>query len=293
VASSTAQSLGRDRRDDLAQVLHQATGRGVETVVLSSEALDRVRPADSPALAWLLDDHEVHLLVTVTRPVHRWCSGWQTLVKQGLAQYPQEAAPHVMDFAALSPGRLREIVRLLPGVRRTVRLVRTAPPEPELAHDLARLMGLPDTGAPVQGVRNSGLGVDTEIVRRINRNDLALGTDRAGRQLLEELHREGFDYRDDPGLAAHYALPPQLGEAAEAEEHWLRSGHLEDDVEVVDPHGLLDGWTARDVPDWYATISRREAVIPALDDPEDTESQLWRARQQRAAYRRRAVESLE
>jgi hypothetical protein len=115
VASSTAQSLGRDRRDDLAQVLYEATGRGVETLVLSSEALDRVRPADSPALAWLLDDHEVHLLVTVTRPVHRWCSGWQTLVKQGLAQYPREAAPHVVDFAVLSPGPHRRHLEPAPG----------------------------------------------------------------------------------------------------------------------------------------------------------------------------------
>jgi hypothetical protein len=32
-------------------------------------------------------------------------------------------------------------------------------------------------------------------------------------------------------------------------------------------------------------------VIPELDGAEDAETQLWRARQQRAAYQKRAVES--
>jgi hypothetical protein len=287
VATHTARSLGRDRRDDLAQVLHEAVGRGVRTLIISSEDLDRVRPSDSAALAWLLADFEVHLLVTATRPVHRWCSGWQTLVKHGLAQYPADAEQHVVDFAALGPGRLKEVVSLLPGVRRTVRLVRSSPPEAALAGDLARLVGLPDVGEQPMGVHNSSLGADTEIVRRINRADLALGTDKVGRALLEDYHRRGFDVRDDATLAERYALPETFGSAAEAEREWLRAATA-DGVEVVDPHGLLGSWTEPELPGWYAEISRREAVIPELDSPEDLETQLWKVRQQRAAYRRRA-----
>ena len=57
-----------------------------------------------------------------------------------------------------------------------------------------------------QPLRNTSLGTDTEVVLRINRADLALGTSEAGKRLLAELRGDGFSYRDDAGLADRYAL---------------------------------------------------------------------------------------
>jgi hypothetical protein len=56
---------------------------------------------------------------------------------------------------------------------------------------------------------------------------------------------------------------------------------------MLDPHHVLDTWTDTTVPEWYATISAREAVVPELDDLEDVDTQLWRARQERNGLRRR------
>ena len=156
------------------------------------------------------------------------------------------------------------------------------PPEPDLAADLAAALGLPDAGsATALPVRNASLGTDTEVVLRINRADLALGTDRAGRELLERLRGDGFAYRDAPGLEERYAVPDEVLEAAAVEAAWLAGLDT-----LLDPHGLLATWTDPALPEWYRTISRREAVVPELEGAEDRETQLWRARQQRAAYRK-------
>ncbi len=224
------------------------------------------------------------LVLTATRPVHRWCSGWQTLVKHGLAQYPADAAPHVLDFAALRPGRLPEISELVPASRFVVRLVRLAPPEPDLAADLASALGLPPADdTPPSAVLNTSLGVDTEVVLRINRAGLGLGTDREGTAALRRLRGDGFGYREAPELAERYAVPAAVLGAARAEQEWLRGLG---DTALLDPHGVLGSWTDATVPDWYETISRREAVLPELDGAEDTDTQLWRARQERSAYQK-------
>ena len=270
----------------LADVVATAARRGTGTLLLSSESLDRAVEEDRPQLVEALGDHELTVVLTATRPVHRWCSGWQTLVKQGLAQYPADAAAHVLDFAALRPGRLAELVQLLPATRRVLRLVRTTPPEPSLAADLAGSLGLPEPErAGEQPMRNTSLGIDTEVVLRINRADLALGTSQDGRRLLAELRGGGFSYREDAGLAERYALPDALAEGTMAEAAWLASPGL--GVEVLDPHGLLTDWADPTVPEWYAEISHRAAVVPALETREDRETQLWRVRQERAAYERR------
>ena len=88
---------------------------GSGRLLLSSEDLDRARAEDRAGLRSALGDHEVTLVLTATRPVHRWCSGWQTLVRHGLAEYPADATRHVLDFAALRPGRLEELTKLVPG----------------------------------------------------------------------------------------------------------------------------------------------------------------------------------
>jgi len=286
VAAGLAWSLRPGRGESLDGVVAAAVDRGIEALVISSEDLDRAREPDREALHAALGGHDVTLVLTATRPAHRWCSGWQTLVKHGLAQYPRDAEPLLLDFAALRPGRLAELLDVLPSSRRVVRLVRSTPPEPDLAAGLAASLGLPDhelaAGMPLQ---NTSLGTDTEVVLRINRADLALGTSKAGKQLLAELRGDGFGYRDDAGLAERYALTAAHAEGAAAEAAWLAAPGP--GVEVLDPHGLLPDWADPTVPEWYAEISRREAVLPALAPREDRETQLWRVRQERAAYQRR------
>ncbi len=288
VAARVAHSLRGRSGETLADVISQARDRQVGTLLLSTENLDRVTEADRPVLEDVLGGEDVTLVVTATRPVHRWCSGWQTLVKHGLAQYPADAAPHVLDFAALRPGRLAQLLDLIPATRRVLRLVRTAPPEADLAADLAASLGLPDheraAGHPVQ---NTSLGTDAEVVLRINRADRALGTSKAGRHLLAELRGAGFTYREDASLAERYALPEALVEGARVEADWLAGLGADDGVELLSPHGALADWLDWSVPEWYAEISRREAVLPGLEPAEDRETQLWRVRQERAAYQRR------
>lgn len=290
VAASVAYSAReREGRRSLADVVADAEARGVATLLLSSELLDRVRPEDTAGLRAALGDHDVTLALTATRPVHRWCSGWQTLVKHGLAQYPVDAERHVLDFAALRPGRLREITEVLPATSVVVRLVRSSPPEADLATDLAAGLGLPPgDAAPAAEVLNTSLGVDTEVVLRMNRADLALGADSDGLALLDRLKGDGFTYRDVPELAERYAVPDAVREAANLEREWLGGLGAHDRIALLDPHGVLESWTDPTVPGWYGTISRREAVVPELEEPEDTETLLWRVRQQRSAYRKLA-----
>jgi hypothetical protein len=288
VAARLAHTLRGRSGETLADVIAQARDRGARTLLVSTENLDRATEADRPVLQDVLGGEDVTLVVTATRPVHRWCSGWQTLVKHGLAQYPADAARHVLDFAALRPGRLAGLLDLVPATRRVLRLVRTTPPEADLAADLAAALGLPDperaAGHPMQ---NTSLGTDTEVVLRINRADRALGTSKAGRRLLAELRGTGFTYREDGSLAERYALPEALVEGARAEAEWVAGLGAGGGVELLDPRGALAGWLDWSVPEWYAAISRREAVLPALEPVEDRETQLWRVRQERAAYQRR------
>ena len=275
------------RRQRLFDVVVEAGKRGVGTLLLSSEDLDRAREEDRAGLREALGDHDVTVVLTATRPVHRWCAGWQTLVRHGLAEYPADALRHVVDFAALRPGRLEELANLVPGADCVIRLVRHSPVEPDLAADLAGALGLPD--AQPSGdqeasaeVLNPSLGTDTEVVLRINRADLALGTDRAGTQLLARLRGQGFLYQEAPELPSATRSPRSWLEYAAAEAEWLRDAAF---ATVLDPHGVLDTWTDRSVPEWYDNVSRRQAVLGDLDAAAaDRETQLWRARQQRAAY---------
>jgi hypothetical protein len=283
----------RHRRQTLAGLVAEAQQRGVGTLVLSSEDLDRSRAEDRGGLRSALGDHEVTVVLTVTRPVHRWCAGWQTLVRHGLAEYPADAMRHVVDFAALRPGRLEELAHLVPGAACVIRLVRHSPAEPRLAADLAAVLELPDADrAAVPAILNPSLGTDTEVVLRINRADLALGTDRQGTELLARLRGAGFAYREAPELAERFAIPAVVTQHAAAEAEWLRAAAASSGSAglptVVDPHDVLDTWTDPSVSDWYEVVSRRQAVLPELDAAgEDRETQLWRARQQREAYSKR------
>ncbi|MBF4765356.1 hypothetical protein ISU07_19670 [Nocardioides islandensis] len=281
-ASVSYHLRGRSVRQSMADVVAAAEERGVGTLLLSSEDFDRVRPEDTAGLRKVFGGHDLTLVLTLTRPVHRWCASWQTLVRHGMPHYPADGAAYLLEFAALRPGRLVELTEQIPADRSLFRLVRTSPYEPDLAADLAAAVGLPPVaGSPDAEVLNPSLGVDTEVVLRMNRAGLAMGTDEAGQQVLRRLRGDGFSYREAPELAARYALPQALVEAAVAEQEWLGA------ATVLDPHDVLGTWTDVTVPEWYATISRREAVAPELDDLDDVETMLWRARQEGFAYRKR------
>lgn len=274
--------------DALASVVGEAEAAGVDVLVISSEDLDRITARDVPAMSESLAGHDVTGVLTVTRPAHRWCAGWQELVKHGLSAYPSAAAEHVLTFAALRKGRLAEIARLLPVSRMVVRLVRTDPPEPDLAQELADVVGLtysPD--GTVKQVANRSLGTSIEIVRRINAADAGLGTmDVEAKTLLRSLRGRELDYVDVPGLERQYRFPAELEQSAQAELDFLESRDAEH-LTVVDPHDLRSVWTELTPPAWYVQISRREAVVPELDVVRDPAEQLWRARQERVALRAR------
>lgn len=283
-----ARSLYRGRAR-LAEWVQSAEATGVEVLLVSTEELDRFGTADVSRFTDVLAGHDVTTLVTVTRPLHRWCSGWQTLVKHGLSQYPREASRHVLAYGSLGVGRLEQLVTQIPAQRRVIRVVRTSPHEESLPQDLAELV---DVHCPQDvhtlTARNTSIGSDVEILRRINRADMSMGTVYGqGRKFLRSLDRQDLQYVEKPELAAMYEPPGEFWKAAEAERDFLCGGAAAVDVEVVDPHGEAEHWLNDQPASWYAEISRREAVLPELDDPTDESELLWRVRQERSALEAR------
>ena len=278
----------------LSSFFERAREGGVETLLLSSEELDRMQPSDAPRFAELLDGHEVTLLLTVTRPLHRWSSGWQTLVKHGLAHYPGDAAAYILSYGCLEPNRLEELVGMLDVDRRIVRVVRTSPPERALPRELLAAAGVDwPEGTVAPEVRNPSLGTDVEVLRRMNELDLGLGTkEPRARRRMEALVASATDQRSPAGLADRYRPPPELWVAAAAERDYLSTRAEAAGVQVLDPHGELESWTEDQPSSWYRTIAERELVVPGLDEPTmSTDERLWRVRQQRSAYRVRLEEA--
>lgn len=271
--------------DALPRVVARAEQQGVETLVLSSEDLDRVQPVDVPGVVAALGPHELTVLITATRPVHRWCANWQTLVRRGLDENPKGSARVIERIAALTPGRLETLARTWPASRVVVRLVETEPAEPDLPRDLAQTLGLPEIGAtPATLSRNASLGTDIEVLRRINGADQGLGMSRGGAQRLNELRGDGFTYRSREGSDDEFVLTETAWEAARVEQQFLSRLPAGPAMTLHDPRELLSRWLEPELPDWYATIRRREAIVPELDPLPDRSEQLWRMRQERAAY---------
>ena len=239
------------------------------------------RTAQPSSRCWA--EERVTLVLTATAPIHRWCSGWQTLVKHGLAQYPADAARHVVEFAALRAGRLAELVELIPASRRVVRLVRNSPPEPDLAADLAAALGLPDARqrrghARAQRVpRDRHRGRAAHQPRRPRAGDRPGGARPPGAAARRRLRLPGRT------RARGAVRRPRRGPGGRGRRGRLAGATS---TRLLDPHGLLATWTDPTLPEWYRTISRREAVVPELEGAEDRETQLWRARQERGAYRK-------
>ena len=227
-------------------------------------------------------DERVTLVLTATAPMHRWCSGWQTLVKHGLAQYPADAARHIVEFAALRAGRLAELVDLIPASSCIVRLVRNSPPEPDLAADLAAAVGLPEPGAPPHCPSATRRWAPTP------------------RSCSGSTARTWLSAPTAPGASSWSG---SVAPASPTGTHQgSRSGTPSRTRYSRPRRSRPPGWPAstpcstptacsrpgptRPCRSGTARSARREAVVPELEGAEDRETQLWRARQQRAAYRK-------
>lgn len=271
----------------LGDYVSMAQDAGVEVLLISTEELDRLQASDVPRFREILDGHDVTFLLTVTRPLQRWSSGWQTMVKHGLAQYPRDAAPSIISYAALGVGRVAELTQILGAERSLVRVVRTSPHEEDLPRQLAETVGVTwPEGIEMPPNRNVSLGPDVEVLRRMNEHDLYLGTmERAGRRRLRRLMESSRGAIAVPGLDERYAPPPEFWVAAEAEQRFLTEEAAAAGVEVLDPHGQLGSWTDKTPSEWYQRISESELDIPDLGTPPETGDLLWRVRQERTSLR--------
>lgn len=266
----------------LADRITQAAEHGTEVLLISAETLDRLRPVDADRFNKVLAGHQTTFLLTVTRPILRWASGWQELLKNGLADYPRDAARHLFRFTCLEPGRVEELVNLLDVERRVVRVVRTSPHEESLPRDVAESLGIEwPEGATMPESRNTSMRTDAEIMRRLNAADLIPGARPGGYKRLRQA-KSVTGTREVPGLAQRYLPPDELALAAEQEQRFLSEAA---GVEVLDPHGQLTTWQDLTPPEWYQQISRFEAIVPELEELPDPADLLWRARQERAGLR--------
>ena len=271
----------------LGDYVRMAEEFGVEVLLISTEELDRLQASDVPRFREVLDGHEVTFLLTVTRPLQRWCSGWQTMVKHGLAQYPRDAASHITSYGSLGLDRVAELSQLLGAERSLVRVVRTSPPEADLPRQLVEAVGVAwPEDVELPPIRNVSLGPDVEVLRRMNALDLSLGTiEKGGRKRLRRLMESSRGAVAVPGLDERYAPPQEFWAAAEAEQQFLTEGAAAVGVEVLDPHGQLGTWTDKTPSAWYQRISESELDIPDLGMPLEPDDQLWRVRQERTSLR--------
>jgi len=254
-----------------------------------------MRASDVPRFENAFAGHDVTSVITVTPPIHRWCSAWQELVKHGLSQTPADAAHHVMSFSSLLPGRLEELTMLVPANKRVIRVVRTSPHEDSLAHDLATLTGIPwPSEVRAAATRNVSLGANVELLRRINRDDLALGVmDKAGRQLLDKLGADLDEIGEPTELTGGYHPPEDVWLAARLEYEFLTAHAESRSVLVSDPHAELNRWLDQRPPDWYVAASNLRVDSKALAPSRPETDLLWEVRQERTALRLRLEAALE
>lgn len=242
----------------LADVVSQAAAHGVDTLLISAEALDRTRPEDAPRLREAFGGHPVHALFTVTAPRHRWVSMWQEHVKHGLGASPARSAPILRDSGLLTVGALEQLVLSFPADRRTVRIVETQPPDEDLARSVARIFGVEwPEDAPLPTNRNVTLGVRAIALAHLNGCGRTAGL--MAPESVEALERalaEADNGRIDPYSPADFEIPADIAEVAAAEVDFLERVVADGLVTVVDPSGALATWESRGVPDWYAAAAR-------------------------------------
>lgn len=283
----------------LAEILDEAESAEVGQLVLSSETLDQASARDLVALGRLFDEFETTLLLTITRPVHRFCATWQELVKHGATESPQNMLEDIVGNASLTPGRLQELVEAFPAARKVVRVVRTEPREELLAQQLAELLGFPplSDGDAVPQL-NLSLGRDTEILRALNRADATVGlltteSIQAFRTVLEG--PDTLRPQLPPAPATEFEIPALVVQAARAELAFLADANASGTIELVDPHDELERWECTEGPLWYRQIPER-ATASRADEPvangrRSLAGRLWETRMRAAALEVNLVET--
>jgi hypothetical protein len=269
----------------LSEIIAHAKDIGVEHLLISAEEFDFIEPHRCIDLAQVLSGHDVTMLLTVTRPSHRWYSIWQELVKHGLAERPLDAAPHILGQCALLPARLEELTTSLPGARKVVRIVRTDPVDIDLARTVGRLLGveLPATDTPPPPA-NVSIGSSTELLRSLNEQNVTHGV------MTPDSITAFVEYREAhpavPGSLPHaerYGTPSELAAAAAAELAFLKAASREGEIELVDPDGELARWTDMAPPTWMTEALQSE--WPAPECPAKTDAdRAWAARVELATW---------
>jgi hypothetical protein len=240
---------GAPGRRSMVDVLAEAGSRRTEILLLSSEEFHEASAEHVDLLRPLLAGHDVQVLVTLTKPVYRWPSLWQEMVKHGWAAEQGRSIPQVDDPGVLGEGRLEGLAERWSLGQVTVCLVRQHPPELDLAERVSTLMGveLPARVARRPGVENVSLGdVETRILCEVNR--LAPDTrgieSNRGRGIVEALRASGPAGAPrvliDPDVVDHVAEVAALEKAAL--ERLSKSGR----VSLDDRWGLLQEWDRMD-----------------------------------------------
>lgn len=246
-------------------------------VVISHEILATTTPDAARRARSLLDDREVHLVVTARDPARQAVADWQEAVKHGrrvtfqayvrragFGQAPPKAtqtdAPSHRDFAAQ---RLLEVIGTwgheLPAERIHVVTVPHSASDPsELWRRFGELVGIADPGRLTPGAevrQNPRLGVsDIELLRRVNTSlDRRLVADEFGyvsKSLYAQTILPTASRSDAP------VLPDRMFDRADAMAREWIDGIKAAGYEV---HGDLDDLRPR----------RTEGPLPSHWDPAD------------------------
>jgi len=264
---------------EIEEVVSEARLRGAEHLLISSEELSRITTSEGARLKGLLDSDDVTILLTITRPAHRWYSAWQELVKSRLAETPEDSADKICTMTLLEDGRLEALLRAIPADRVVVRIVRTDPYEPDFAEQISSVLGiyLPEAPSP-QLTTNTSFGANVELLRRLNAANESIAIDPSSLEArLHELEHPDARQSTEFSMQDGYDLPQNFAEIARGEQRLLR--HLDETsvIELHDPHEQLARWDDITPPRWVEEIAQRS--WPILSDPSMSPSDLaWRAR---------------
>jgi hypothetical protein len=279
---------------EIEDVVSEARSNGVEHLLISSEEISRITASEGARLKGLLDSDDVTILLTITRPVHRWYSAWQELVKAGLAETPEDSEDKICIMTLLEDGRLEALLRAIPADRVVVRIVRTDPYEPDFAGQVSSVLGiyLPESPSP-HLTTNTSFGANVELLRRLNAANEPITIDPSSLQArLRELEHPDARHSTDFSTQDGYDLPQNFAEIARAEQRLLR--HLDEIsvIELHDPHEQLSRWDDVTPPRWVEEITQRSWPI-VIDSSMSSSDLAWRARIVLACNKRNHAEALD
>lgn len=243
--------------DGLRAVVDEALSRGVATLVLSCEELMHLSRPDLRHLRSALGSSPVDVLVSLTTPAHRWASAWQELVKHGMADLPNQAGKELLSSTALRAGRLQQLVSYFPDSKKTIRIVRTSPPERDLARavlkaaDVALGRGRNTVSPPL----NTSIGSRIELLRRLNAIGVTKGIKGNGMEVFEKLSG-AWEATAFGEFSSEFTPPRKVYSAAKAEYEFLFGNVRDPLVSVVDPHRLAQSWKEWEFPNWYIEIAQ-------------------------------------